>query len=1715
MSKRLVCAVLSACAGVAGAQAQVRDGSDVLFQTFDAGSSGHFTLDSTSRIILSTANQDLVDLLNAPRGWAHRFRQATGLNLLITTGVAPTAKDIVLSDTPDSTFDAMTVTTSIVITGGITALTMTESQVHYSRTSSEDVKHRPFSNNTTERSDNIGHRVAAEGYQYLAGSSGLTLKFKEDMGALRGVQSLVNLVMQDGEAAGAHRELPGGSGIDYPKWEYRGLMLDVGRFFMPKEYIFAVIEKMAQHKMNKLHMHLNDDGYICRAKQPTNSNSRDGFLRLDLLDPADGYTTRNRDMLCEGTNQDTGIYYADYYTEEDWFQILEAAAKHGVEVVPELDAPSHAGAWAKDFENTSAVFHNLLNTTIFRAFNTSTAANLSHSVNYMAKITKEYKQAGWFPGNLLHIGADESSFNTPNTYPNDVKYVNQMDDELRCGATNGQGTINTTDCFERILYWHFNKDDHPLTSIDDNILVMFWLHDGHNLTGMDRAALPLWVDAYSEWGFYMTPGVSHLQATGVQPALAYHNYYNHRLSWYTRYDAIPQGLSASFWGDFSEYPEAHRRYTGSPVGRYSRIQEDGGNDGRDWVSSLLSPAIPAMGLINWYGWVRDSGGAVRTYADIKYDNLIPVSQEMMSYWVNDRYPYFSLAYARQLFADTARHSVFDIPSNLRTGISEVNQRGISLRAARDATERGSDWMLWQHDDLEKAFSGPTIALTVDLPGEGGTFAAGGTCTDVAFAEGVSAVSVCDYDTWSNAIAGTGSLQKKGVGTLKLTGGNSFTGDLVIEGGLIEATAENNLGAGNVMLSGGTLSFGSGAAAEISAGKGAVIAAGKIGGLNVTDGSDAVAFQGVVSGAGTLRKAGAGKLLLANAANTFAGGLIVAEGELGFASPGSLGAAAGGLTFAGGTLTFDSDIDLPASRAIVLAAEGGAVKTTSAGHAIQIAGVISGAGDLRKAGAGRLELTGVNTYTGATRVMGGALAVDITKLPDVSAIYVDGNNTTLQLSALADGEHNGNISSTGNVFKAGSGELTLNGTSAVASWAIQAGSLFSKGDFSGNIGFDGRGEDRMFTFGQSGDATYSGVFSDTGNSNGTGDIVKSGGGALTLTGDSGSFVGSFAIEADSTVYVNDKLGGDVDVRAMGVLGGSGEIGSNVKVAAGGKLLSGGRLMIGGDLNLAGTYEFRAGSPVQVKGRADIGSGTVLLRNRLLNPYGNTDEGRFNVLISEGALTGEFNVTMNMLPFITLTVDYLRSGTGGTVQMRGAPNVQQLIDLLGAEVIEDDPDPEPETDTETDTGPIVLTPRELEQQLEDRVEVLTSDPLVNNNMEAVGLAVIPDLDRLASVRMAGEDVAELGLPPIIEAIDERIMEAVVAAVADLPGGAAQDAAKKAARAAILEEVFEELPGEEHASGSTALVNSSFGLRGALIVPARSAGGGGISGGFKSVQQASFDLSDRQWGMDVDRQSPAAVWVKVLSSWGDNSGGDQFEAVEYKDIDNFIGGEARISESLRAGIFAGFGKFEFSEGGEYSAEKKHAGAYANWRQGRWSLNGGFIGSRHEIKVSRMAVGIDMNPEYKAQTYGVFGELGYRVEHEGFAFEPFAGASYIQHNTDAIFEAEGVEHKETKAKTGVSDIGMHLEADMGAAGRMYTTFVFNLLFKKPDIATPQQIGNSRAVSVRGTPMATKGFTADIGLDTDLSDNVNALIEYSFSRQVAIGSNKRHSISAKVTYSF
>jgi hexosaminidase len=77
-----------------------------------------------------------------------------------------------------------------------------------------------------------------------------------------GVQSLIQLFPKQIEGKKYQRmvwKIPASSVIDYPRYAWRGIMLDVSRHFFPKEYIKSFIDQLARYKFNTFHWHLTDD----------------------------------------------------------------------------------------------------------------------------------------------------------------------------------------------------------------------------------------------------------------------------------------------------------------------------------------------------------------------------------------------------------------------------------------------------------------------------------------------------------------------------------------------------------------------------------------------------------------------------------------------------------------------------------------------------------------------------------------------------------------------------------------------------------------------------------------------------------------------------------------------------------------------------------------------------------------------------------------------------------------------------------------------------------------------------------------------------------------------------------------------------------------------------------------------------------------------------------------------------------------------------------------------------------------------------------------------------------------------------------------------------------------------------------------------------------------------------------------------------------------
>ena len=149
-----------------------------------------------------------------------------------------------------------------------------------------------------------------ESYRLTVGASGATLSAATTTGALRGIETFLQLVEPGGEGFA----IPFVNIEDRPRFRWRGLLLDSCRHWLPPEAVHRTLEAMASVKLNVLHWHLSEDqGFRVECKT---------FPRLHRLG-SDGL----------------------YYTHEQIREVIEHAADLGIRVVPEFDMPGHATAW--------------------------------------------------------------------------------------------------------------------------------------------------------------------------------------------------------------------------------------------------------------------------------------------------------------------------------------------------------------------------------------------------------------------------------------------------------------------------------------------------------------------------------------------------------------------------------------------------------------------------------------------------------------------------------------------------------------------------------------------------------------------------------------------------------------------------------------------------------------------------------------------------------------------------------------------------------------------------------------------------------------------------------------------------------------------------------------------------------------------------------------------------------------------------------------------------------------------------------------------------------------------------------------------------------------------------------------------------------------------------------------------------------------------------
>jgi hexosaminidase len=180
--------------------------------------------------------------------------------------------------------------------------------------------------------------IGKEGYTLEATTTGVVISANETAGLFYGMQSLIQLLPKEIESKTATQStwrIPSVRIKDYPRFGWRGIMLDVSRNFFTKEEVKTYIDQIAKFKYNTLHWHLTDDeGWRIEIKSLPKLTSV-GAWRVART----GHFG-DREPPKKGEATPVG----GFYTHEDIKEVVKYAQDRNIVILPEIDVPGHSMA---------------------------------------------------------------------------------------------------------------------------------------------------------------------------------------------------------------------------------------------------------------------------------------------------------------------------------------------------------------------------------------------------------------------------------------------------------------------------------------------------------------------------------------------------------------------------------------------------------------------------------------------------------------------------------------------------------------------------------------------------------------------------------------------------------------------------------------------------------------------------------------------------------------------------------------------------------------------------------------------------------------------------------------------------------------------------------------------------------------------------------------------------------------------------------------------------------------------------------------------------------------------------------------------------------------------------------------------------------------------------------------------------------------------------
>jgi hexosaminidase len=206
---------------------------------------------------------------------------------------------------------------------------------------------------------------------------------------------------------------------DYPRFGWRGLMLDVSRHFFSKAFVKQYIDEMVKYKFNVFHWHLTDDqGWRIEIKGLPELTAK-GAWRVPRTGQWNSFTPPQ-----PGEQATDG----GYYTQEDIREVVAYAKARFVTVVPEIDVPSHCLALIATYPELSCTKlpYDVNPGSRFLRKDINNVLCVANDSTWLI-LDKVFTQvAALFPGEYIHVGGDEAHKSFWEACPKDLALAKQL-----------------------------------------------------------------------------------------------------------------------------------------------------------------------------------------------------------------------------------------------------------------------------------------------------------------------------------------------------------------------------------------------------------------------------------------------------------------------------------------------------------------------------------------------------------------------------------------------------------------------------------------------------------------------------------------------------------------------------------------------------------------------------------------------------------------------------------------------------------------------------------------------------------------------------------------------------------------------------------------------------------------------------------------------------------------------------------------------------------------------------------------------------------------------------------------------------------------------------------------------------------------------------------------------------------------------------------------